>query len=156
MKYLPHDAWLWRSRTGRIITVVFLLGLLVILGKGWWLDRHDVTVTIHDINLPVNCSRATVGLLGRHANERDFVPEDGDSFFCGLVWTDHGPFRLPESRAMPFVQTDRATLIAALKVGCTYKVRIVETATRPNRDPDQLRKSGRIIRILEQKGCGTS
>ena len=152
-RFLPNNAWIGRSWVGRILAIVFLIFLAGVLLKDWVFERYTLTVEVRRVSLPVACNRATRGLFRRLPDQRDFVPEDAEYAYCGWVWTDHGPFKLPQSTAMPWIQTDRATLVHALKVGCRYEVKVIGTGPRPTPDARQPRQPGTIIRIKQALPC---
>ena len=146
-------AWLGQSRIGRIIALVILMGLSLYLARIWFFDRHTLTVEVIEAAVPAVCQRDRRGLLGRVPAKRDFVPADADHDYCGLVWTDHGPFKLPQTGALPIIQDSRAAILSQLREGCSFRVAVIGTGLRPTQDSQQRRKAGTIRRIYEALPC---
>ena len=74
-----------------LISAVMLSDLFV----GW----QTVTATITRIDAPRSCRSDRHALLG--PRQRDWAPQASVGY-CGLVHTDQGPIRLPESNRVLF------------------------------------------------------
>ena len=96
-----------------LISAIMLSNLVV----GW----RTVTATITKVDAPRSCRSDRHVLFG--PKERDWAPEVSVGY-CGLVHTDQGSVRLPESNWVLFGPTTREILFDRLREGCRFKLRV--------------------------------
>lgn len=83
------------------------------------LGRQTATVTIIEILAPRDCRQNRSVLKGpKHRSEPSGFP----GLYCGLVFTDHGSFALPQSSRFDLFQTPREALYDILQAGCRFEV----------------------------------
>lgn len=145
--------WLGQSKWGLRASFAILAVIGAILLGSFVFDAHEIETVVTQNDVPLNCNRSTRTLWGHQPAQRDFVPEDERYDYCGLVWTEHGAFKLPHSYAMPLVQDSRKNLVQRLKEGCSYTLKVVGTGGAPSKDPNVSRKLGRIVRVLQEPPC---
>jgi hypothetical protein len=102
----------------------FLIGLVIFstinigmkcASSGTCLPARSLEVTvIKKLDVPRSCR---TGFL----KERSAAPSDPTNGFCGIIFTDYGPFKFPESS---WSNTDgqREALVDALVEGCRYAI----------------------------------
>ena len=87
------------------------------LAVGW----QTVTAVVTRIDAPRSCRSDRHSLFGPKG--REWVPTESMAY-CGLIHTDHGTVRLPESNGLDFGNATREALHDVLHEGCTYKLRV--------------------------------
>ena len=140
------QAWLGQTLWGRRIAYAICLALALFLLKTHVFGGYSFETAVTRIDVPLTCNRNTRGLLWRHPATRDFVPKDHRIDYCGLVWTEHGAFRLPHTHDMPLIQQSRKRLVGMLKPGCRYRIKVVGTRVMPSTDPGVERRLGKLVR----------
>ena len=81
--------------------------------------RQTVLAVVEQVDAPRSCRSDSHVLFGRKA--RDGVPRSTMTY-CGVIVTDHGGVRLPESNRFSFGSGSREALHDRLREGCTFEV----------------------------------
>ena len=92
--------------------------------------RQSATVTITEIYSPREC-RSRRSLL--HGPKFRSAKSTFPGKYCGVIFSDHGSFVLPQSDRMNLFRTPREELYDALSVDCTYRIVVAGYGPRLSR-----------------------
>jgi len=136
---------------------IAIVALLLVASIPWLWNLaigHTIEVKVVYVEAFANCYRSgppasDVRLNPLSKNTRLMFGE------CGGVRTENGSYKLPSSAVRIGPMQSRETIIAKLKDGCTYRVRVVGFGG-PQDHPKTLFPNARqqIWRVLDEVSCG--
>jgi hypothetical protein len=101
---------------------VAVLGIIAALSLSpLVVGRQSVTAVILRLDAPRSCRSDRRVLFG--PKERDSIPS-GTEACCGVVITDHGGVRLPESNRFSFGLGTRENMYDLLQEGCAFDLQV--------------------------------
>lgn len=115
------------------------------------LIRQTETVTITRIDAARECrSRKSLKIFPKYRSETPMEPIE----YCGVVFSDHGTFVLPESIFFPWFGPTRKTLFDSLAEGCRYTVTVVGPGLALEEGRDGMSNRNRTLqRLTPVVGC---
>ena len=157
MKILETPAWRAHKFLKRLLMLMFciLVFLTCMMVAPSILIRQTEVVTISKVDAPRECrSRTAYRVFEKY---RSGVPQSSVAY-CGLIWSDHGTFALPETTWFPSYLPSREALYDQLRVGCTYEVVVVGPGRALDKaHGNRLSNSNRTLRrAVVMAGCAAS
>ena len=110
-----------RNRFRSMYVVILLLILLVAFsGYERVFTRQDIQVTVLSVDAPKSCRSKPSLLWG--AKARSQSPTSGVFGYCGVIKTNLGYYKLPQSSRISVISDTREEIHSKLLVGCTLLV----------------------------------
>lgn len=142
-----------RNRFRSMYIVILLLILLVAFsGYERIFTRQDIQVTVLSVDAPKSCRRKSSLLWG--AKSRSQSPTSEVFGYCGVIKTNVGYYKLPQSSRVSIISDTREEIHSNLLVGCTLLVRTYGFgAVHKQGDIPSNRGNRTIYQIREFQNC---
>lgn len=122
---MTHEDAFKRLRRFVIGFCVLLTLMVAIPAVSMTLFRQTVLVTVTEIGAARSCKSTEARRSYRWLNPRfrSEVPSIG-LIYCGLIMTDHGSFKLPETTWLSVFEPSREELYDTLVEGCMFEITV--------------------------------
>lgn len=140
-----------RALVGAVGCLLMIGFFPVVWGYEYLFRSHRVSIVVQSNDSTPICRRVYLG----HGYAIDEDRRVSERHHCGLIHTNYGAFRLPETHIFDVLDTPRERLQKSLLPGCRYDVRIVGPRQRP-RPTSRINPmgSGKISVVYRNLGCG--
>ncbi len=102
------------------VIVLLLFTLVVFLGYERFFTRQDIRITVLSVDAPTCCRSKSSILWGAKARSHSLT--NGVFGYCGVIKTNVGYYKLPQSSRISIISDTREEIHSKLLKGCTLLV----------------------------------